>query len=666
MQGNDQLSINAIRMLSVDMINKANSGHPGICLGAAPMAYSLWTRFIRQNPENPAWTNRDRFILSPGHGSAMLYSLLHLSGFNLAMEELKNFRQLGSLAPGHPEWKMTDGVEATTGPLGQGFANACGMAMAEAHLSAIYNKKDYPIVDHYTYCIASDGDLMEGVVAEAASLAGAMGLGKLIVLFDSNDICLDGPTANVFRDNHRMRFESYGWQYQRVEDGNDIEAISKAVELAKKEKNKPSIIEVKTLIGFGSPNQGTAKTHGAPIGEEDTVKLREELGWQYPAFEIPETIYENFKEKIIEPGKKAEQEWNDLFASYKKDFPDLADQYENSFAGKLPENWDKDLPKYRPEDSPLASRAASGKTIQAIAKNVPQFWGGSADLSSSNKTNIDGSPKFRIEDDKGRNIWYGVREHAMAAINNGIAYHGGTKVFGSTFFVFSDYMRGAVRVAALSGLPVIYVLTHDSVAVGEDGPTHQPIETLASWRAMQGLDVIRPADGNETSYAWKVAMENNDRPTMLILSRQGLENLEGSLEKAEQGVEAGAYIISEAPNGKAEGILIGTGSEVSLCMEAQKKLAEMGHHVRVVSMPSMNRFEDQTEEYREEVLPKAIKKRISIEAGTTFGWDRYVGDEGLAIGINRFGLSAPGSQALKELGMSADNIVKNYLERFAE
>lgn len=660
----DQMSINALRMLSVDMINKANSGHPGICLGAAPMAYSLWTRFIKQNPKNPNWTNRDRFILSPGHGSAMLYSLLHLSGFNLSMEDLKEFRQLGSLTPGHPEWSMTDGVEATTGPLGQGFANACGMAMAELHLAAMYNKDKYPIVEHFTYCICSDGDLMEGVSQEAASLAGSLKLGKLIVLFDSNDICLDGPICNVSRDDYKKRFESYGWQYIKVDDGNDIESITKAVEEAKKENGKPSIIEVKTCIGFGSPNAGTEKTHGAPIGDADTVKLREKLNWEYPAFEIPSEVYKNYEEKIINPGMEAEEEWNKLFSSYKKDYPELAKQYEDSFAGKLPEAWDKDLPTYGPEDKGMATRASSGEVIQKIAEAVPTFWGGSADLSSSNKTNIKKSTKFRIEDDLGKNIWYGVREHAMAAINNGIAYHGGTKVFGATFFVFSDYFRGSARVAALSGLPVIYVLTHDSVAVGEDGPTHQPIETLASWRAMQGINVLRPCDANETCKAWKLAMETNDKPSMIVLSRQNLNNLPGTREKAEEGVSRGAYVLSDSKGDTCDGILIATGSEVGLCLEAQEKLKDMGHNVRVVSMPSMEIYEEQDEAYKEKVLPQEVKNRISIEAGVTFGWDRYVGDKGLAIGINRFGLSAPGSQALDNLGMNADNIVSNYVKKF--
>lgn len=654
----DQVAINAIRMLSVDMINKANSGHPGLPLGAAPMAHTLFTRVMDQNPEDAHWPNRDRFILSAGHGSALLYSLLHLSGYDLTMDDLKNFRQLDSKTPGHPEVHHTEGVEATTGPLGQGIAMAVGMAMAEKHQAALYNTEDYKVMDHFTYFLCGDGDLMEGVSNEAASLAGHLGLGKLIGLYDSNRISLDGPLDLSFSEDVAGRFRALGWQVLTVEDGNDVEAIEEALRQAQKEEKKPSLIEVKTVIGYGAPGQGTSGVHGAPIGGEGRGSLAENLAWDREAFDLPDEAYVLYKEAVIDRGRKAQEAWQATFEAYEAAYPDKAKAFRDAFEGKLDPDWAKDLPSYEVGES-KATRVNSYEMIQEVAKAVPYFWGGSADLSGSNKSDIKGEDKFVIDSDEGRNIYYGVREFAMAAINNGIYLHGGSKVFCATFFVFSDYLRPAARLSALMKLPTIYVTTHDSVAVGEDGPTHEPIEHLASWRSMVNLDLVRPADGNETRAAWILAVESTDRPTMLALSRQNLPILEGTKEKAMEGVRKGAYVLSEA-QGQAQGILIGTGSEVQLCLEAQKILADRGIPVRVVSMPSMARFEDQDPAYKESVLPRDLTKRVSIEAGVAFGWDRYVGPQGKTISIDRFGLSAPGGQALECLGMTAENVVEVF------
>ena len=664
MKSIEQLAINTLRMLSVDQINKANSGHPGLPLGAAPMAYTLWTRFLRQDPSDPTWPDRDRFVLSAGHGSALLYSLLHVAGYDVSLEDLKNFRQLYSKTPGHPEVHHTEGVEATTGPLGQGFANAVGMAMAEAHLAGIFNKDGKTIVDHDTYVLCGDGDLMEGVSAEAASLAGTLKLGKLIALYDSNAICLDGETNRVFAENVGDRFRAYGWQVLEVADGNDTEAIAKAIEAARAEKEKPTFIEVHTVIGYGSPKAGTNSVHGAPLGAEATETLKQNIGWTYEPFTVPQEVREHFTETIAKRGAKARKDWESDFVAYEKAYPALAAMYRDAFDGKLPQGWQEALPSWKEGDKAEASRATSHAVIQALAEKLPLFWGGSADLSSSNKTQIATDGAFRAEGDSNRNIWYGVREFAMAAINNGIALHGGTKVFGATFFVFSDYLRGAARLSALEKLPVIYVFTHDSVAVGEDGPTHEPIEQLASWRAMPNMDVIRPADANETAQAWRLAVESTDHPTMLVLTRQGIPVLPQSDTLAQEGVECGGYVISPSKKETPDGILIGTGSEVHLLLEAQKALAEEGTDVSVVSLPSFARFEQQDAAYRESVLPKAVYHRLSLEAGTTFGWDRYVGAEGVALGIDRFGLSAPAAQALKELGITAEAVVKAYHEAF--
>ncbi|MGG3738967.1 transketolase [Aeribacillus pallidus] len=654
----DQLAINTIRTLSIDAIEKANSGHPGMPMGAAPMAYTLWTRFMNHNPKNPQWFNRDRFVLSAGHGSMLLYSLLHLSGYDVTMDDLKNFRQWGSKTPGHPEFGHTPGVEATTGPLGQGIAMAVGMAMAERHLASVYNKENFPVIDHYTYTICGDGDLMEGVSQEAASLAGHLKLGKLIVLYDSNDISLDGELHKSFSESVKDRFLAYGWQYIRVEDGNDVNALAKAIEEAKADQTRPTMIEVKTVIGYGSPNKaGTSDVHGAPLGADELKLTKEAYKWTFEEdFYVPEEVYARFEEKVVIPGSEKEKEWKAMFAEYKKAFPELGEQLEKAIKGELPEGWDKDIPVYEVGTS-LASRASSGEVLNAIAKNLPSFIGGSADLAGSNKTTIKGEKDFLPGSYEGRNIWFGVREFAMGAAMNGMALHGGLHVYGGTFFVFSDYLRPAIRLAALMGLPVTYVFTHDSIAVGEDGPTHEPIEQLPSLRAMPNLSVIRPADANETAAAWRLAVTSKSTPTALVLTRQNLPTLEGTAERAQEGVEKGAYVISPAAKETADALLLASGSEVSLAVEAQKVLREEGIEVAVVSMPSWDRFEAQSAEYKQSVLPKEVKKRLAIEMAASLGWERYVGDEGDILAIDRFGASAPGSTIMKEYGFTVENVV---------
>ena len=656
----DQLGVNAIRTLSLDMIQKANSGHPGLPMGAAPMAYTLWTKHLKVNPSTSRnWADRDRFILSAGHGSAMLYSLLHLSGYNLPMDEIKNFRQWDSLTPGHPEVLHTDGIEATTGPLGQGIAMSVGFAMAEAHLAATYNKDNFNIVDHYTYALCGDGDLMEGISQEAVSLAGHLKLDKLIVLYDSNDISLDGPLDKSFSEDVKGRFEATGWQHILVKDGNDLEAISNAIEEAKKETGKPTIIEIKTIIGFGAELQGTNKVHGAPLGPEGVAVAKKAYGWDYPEFTVPEEVKARFNEDMIVKGQQAEAEWNELFASYKEAYPELAAQFEASFKDEVTVDLEKALPVYEVGDS-SASRITSKEAIQELAKVMPNLWGGSADLSSSNNTMIAGEKDFEPGSYEGRNIWFGVREFAMAAAMNGISLHGGTRVYGATFFVFVDYLRPAVRLSAIQKAPVTYVLTHDSVAVGEDGPTHEPIEQLSSLRGMPNVNLIRPADGNEVSAAWKLAATSKETPTVLALSRQNLPVLEGTKEKAYEGVARGAYVLSASKENTPAGILIATGSEVNLAMEAQKELAKEGIDVSVVSMPSTALFDAQDASYKESVLPKAVTKRVSIEMGSTFGWERYVGFEGHAIGIDRFGASAPANTVIENYGFTVEQVVNTY------
>ncbi|WP_239454337.1 transketolase [Bacillus suaedaesalsae] len=654
----DKLSINAIRTLSIDAIEKAKSGHPGMPMGAAPMAYELWTKFMNHNPKNPEWFNRDRFVLSAGHGSMLLYSLLHISGYDLTMEDIKDFRQWGSRTPGHPEYGHTPGVEATTGPLGQGVAMAVGMAMAERHLAGKYNKEGFNVVDHYTYSICGDGDLMEGVSAEAASLAAHLKLGRLVVLYDSNDISLDGELNKAFSENVEDRFKAYGWQVIRVEDGNNLEEISRALVAAKEDQDRPTLIEVKTVIGYGSPNMaGTSEVHGKPLGADELKLTKEAYTWTFEEdFHVPDEVYAHFQKEVVEKGQSVEHEWNELFKSYEEKYPELASELKVALSGQLPEGWDKDLPVYEPGKS-IASRASSGEALNGIAKNLPALFGGSADLAGSNNTMIKGATDFSAENYGGRNIWFGVREFAMGAALNGMSLHGGLKVFGGTFFVFSDYLRPAIRLAALMKLPVTYVFTHDSIAVGEDGPTHEPIEQLPSLRAMPGLDVIRPADGNETAAAWKLAIESTDTPTLLVLTRQNLPTLDSTKSDSYEGVKKGAYVVSNSSKETPDALLLATGSEVGLAVEAQKELEKEGISVSVVSMPSWYRFEQQSKEYKETVLPKSVKKRLGIEMATPLGWERYTGDEGDVLGIHTFGASAPGNKVLEEFGFSVANVV---------
>lgn len=657
----DQLGVNTLRTLSIDAIQRANSGHPGLPMGAAPMAYVLWTRHLKINPKTHMnWVNRDRFVLSAGHGSALLYSLAHLAGYDVSMDDLKNFREWKSNTPGHPEYGCTDGVEATTGPLGQGISMAVGMAMAEAHLGKKFNREGYPVMEHYTYALIGDGDLMEGVASEAASLAGHLKLGKLIALYDSNGISLDGKTSASFTENVGARFEAYGWQYILVEDGFNLEEIDKAIVQAKAESDKPTIIEIKTTIGYGSENQGTHKVHGSPLGEEGVAHAKEVYNWNYPPFTVPEEVSQRFKECIQDKGVEVENKWNEMFEAYKKEYSDLAQKFSDGFYNKVPNTLGDILPQYGEDDS-IATRAASQKAINALAKEVSSLWGGAADLASSNKTVIAGEGDFQPESYEGRNIWFGVREFGMACAMNGIMLHGGTRVFGSTFFVFSDYLKAAIRLSAIQKLPVIYVLTHDSVAVGKDGPTHEPIEQLASLRTIPNVQVFRPADGNETSAAWKVALETLDKPTILVLSRQNLDTLPISKEKVFDGVEKGGYVVQEAES-EADGILIATGSEVGLALKAKEELQKKGKDVSVVSLPSWERFEAQSEEYKNTVISPELKKHMTIEAGTTYGWAKYAGDHGVMIGIDEFGMSAPSDIVLRELGMSVENIVSRYLE----
>lgn len=653
----DQLAINTIRTLSIDAIEKANSGHPGLPMGAAPMAYTLWTKQLHHNPKNPKWFNRDRFVLSAGHGSMLLYSLLHLGGYGLPMEEIKNFRQWGSLTPGHPEYGHTVGVEATTGPLGQGISMAVGMAMAEAHLAGVYNKPNNDIINHYTFALCGDGDLMEGVSAEAASLAGHLQLEKLIVLYDSNDISLDGDLNKSFSDNTEERFKAYGWNYLKVEDGNDVEAINSAIEEAKAHKGQPTLIEVKTVIGFGSPNKsGKSASHGSPLGTDEVVLTKQAYEWDNDDFFVPEEVYNTFEQAAKIQGEDAEATWNAQFASYKNEYPELASQLEQAISGKLPADFDAEIPTYEAGKS-IATRSSSGEVINALAKKIPAFFGGSADLAGSNKTTIKGAGDFSATDREGRNIWFGVREFAMGAALNGMALHGGLNVFGGTFFVFSDYVRPAVRLSALMGLPVTYVFTHDSIAVGEDGPTHEPIEQLAALRAMPNLSVIRPADANESAAAWKLAVSSENRPTVLVLSRQNLPVLDVDVQSVYEGVAKGAYVVAKADKEVADALLLATGSEVQLAVQAKAELAKEGIDVTVVSMPDFARFEEQDEAYKESVLPKAVTKRLAIEMAASFGWHKYTGFEGDVLAIDRFGASAPGETVMKEYGFTVENVI---------
>ena len=655
----DLLAINTIRSLSIDAIEKANSGHPGLPMGAAPMAYVLWQKHLNFNPKNVDWFNRDRFVLSAGHGSMLIYSLLHLSGI-LEMDDLKEFRQYESKTPGHPEFKHTDGVEITTGPLGQGFAMSVGMAMAETHLNATFNTDDHKVVDHYTYVLASDGDLMEGISHEAASLAGHLGLGKLIVLYDSNDISLDGDLDKSFSEDVAGRFKAYNWHYLRVEDGNDLDAIDQAIEEAK-QSDKPSLIEVKTVIGYGAPNKsGKSDAHGSPLGEAERQGAYEAYGLDHlKTFDVDDSVYERFNETLIARGESEETAWNEVLESFKTSNEAAYNDFTAAVQRELPKDYADKLPVYE-AGTKKATRGNSGDMIQELSKAIPTFFGGAADLAGSNKTNVKEASDYGKDNYSGRNIWFGVREFAMAAAINGMAAHGGLYPYAGTFFVFSDYLKPAVRLSALMKLPVTYVFTHDSIAVGEDGPTHEPVEQLAGLRAIPNLNVIRPADGNETRAAWKVAMETTDAPTILVLSRQNLPVLPSTKEVADEMVKKGAYVLSPSQGETPEGILIATGSEVDLAVKAQKELAEKGKDVSVVSMPSFDLFEKQSSEYKESVLPKSVKKRVAIEAAASFGWERYVGTEGATITIDHFGASAPGTKILEEFGFTVENVVNTY------
>jgi len=655
MQNIQQQAVNAIRALGIDAINKANSGHPGIVLGAAPMAYTLFADHLVANPKNSHWFNRDRFVLAAGHGSMLLYGLLHLSGYDVTMDDLKSFRQLNSRTPGHPEFGHTDGVDATSGPLGQGIPMAVGMALAEQFLAGRYNKDGFNVVDHYTYALCGDGDLMEGVTAEASSLAGHMKLDRLIVLYDSNDICLDGSTEQSFTENVRARYESYGWHTLLVEDGTDLAAISTAIAAAKAETGKPTLIEIKTVIGHGSKKQGTSAAHGAPLGDEDGNFAKTSYDWAHPPFFIPTEIYDHYQSTIAARGKNAESNWNELLKSYATTHPELAAELQRAISGDLAVDLSEIMPTYELGHT-QATRDTNNEAINAIAKAVPFFLGGSADLSSSNKTNIKDAGDWTSATPTNRNINFGVREFAMASMLNGMALHTGVKVFGATFFVFSDYLKPAIRMASLMGLPVTYVLTHDSIAVGEDGPTHEPIEQLAMLRSLPNMSVIRPADANETSAAWRLAVESTNTPTALVLTRQNLVTMANS---SYENVKRGAYIISEAA-GEMDGIIIAAGSEVNLAVDVQKALAADGLHVRVVSMPSMDLFDKQPDAYKEEVLPKAVRKRLSLEMGATYGWHKYVGFDGVVFGIDTFGASAPANDVIKEYGFTTENVVKLY------
>ena len=656
---NDERAISAIRALSIAQIEAANSGHPGLPMGASPMAYVLWNKFLKANPNNANWFNRDRFVLSAGHGSSMLYSLLHLSGYDVGIDDLKDFRQLGAKAAGHPERGHIDGVEVTTGPLGQGFAQAVGIAMAEKHLAAMYNKDDAQIIDHYTYVLCGDGDLMEGISYESMSLAGHLNLSKLIVLYDSNDICLDGATNTTFSEDIKKRAEALNWNYLRVDDGRDLDQIYEAISKAKGNIQGPTIIEVKTIIGYGSTNQGTNKVHGAPIGKEEFIKAKEIYEWTEDDFNIPDDVYDTFKEGIVKTGEEENQKWDDLLDKYQEKYPE---DYKNLMAGinrELPENFIDEVKKYSADDKALASRASSGEIIQDLTKITPNFWGGSADLFSSNKTNIKDTVAFTDKTPEGRNVWYGVREFAMAAIGNGIIAHGGTWHHVSTFFVFTDYLKPAIRLSALSKLPLTYVMTHDSIAVGEDGPTHEPIEQLAMIRSIPDCIMLRPADANETRLAWKYALESQEKPVVMALTRQNVGNLEETENITD--INKGAYIISDCEK-TPDLILIATGSEVELALETKALLKDK--NIRVVSMPSMELFREQDEAYKEEILPKEVKNRVSIEMASTFGWAEWTGTDGLNIGIDIFGLSGKGNEVTKEFGFTAEKVAEKINKKY--
>ncbi|MGZ5156855.1 MAG: transketolase [Caldimonas sp.] len=668
----DQQCIDTLRFLSVDMVQQADSGHPGLPLGAAPMAFVLWTRFMKHHPAHPLWPDRDRFVLSAGHGSALLYSLLYATGYDLSLDDIKRFRQWGSKAPGHPERGHTAGVEITTGPLGQGFANAVGMAIAEAHLAARYNRDGHRVVDHRTWVIASDGDLMEGVASEAASLAGHLKLGKLVCLYDNNSVTLSAGTDMTFSEDRARRFEAYGWQTISVDNGNDLQAIDAALAAACADTTRPSLILVRTHLGFGSPEQDSFKAHGSPLGAADVEKTKEALGWPVePAFLVPAPALARFR-AALERGESAESDWNERMAAYAKAFPELGRELQGRLRDELPDGWDADVPVFAADAKGMATRVAGGKVLNAIAPKLPALAGGSADLDPSTHTAMKGqgdfNPPFAPGEDSegsdgggwspaGRNIHFGVREHAMGAIVNGLAAHGGFVAYGSTFLIFSDYMRPPIRLAALMGLHVVHVFTHDSLALGEDGPTHQPVEQLANLRAIPRLTLLRPADANETVVAWRVAIEARDRPVLLALTRQDVPTLDRGLYASAEGLRRGAYVLGDAGTGSPSLILMASGSEVGLIVAAAARLAAEGVAVRCVSMPSWDLFDAQPQGYRDEVLPPGVTARLAVELGVRQGWDRYVGDRGEMLGIDRFGASAPAEVLLEKYGFTVDNVI---------
>jgi transketolase len=667
------LCVNAIRALSIDAVQQANSGHPGLPLGAAPIAYTLWTRFLKHNPANPEWCNRDRFILSAGHGSILLYSMLYLTGYDLPLSQIQQFRQLGSLTPGHPERGLVPGVEMTTGPLGQGVANSVGMAIAEAQLASHYNRPGFPLINHYTYALVSDGDLMEGISYEAASLAGHLKLGKLIYLYDDNRICLAGSTDLSFSENRTARFKALGWHTAVVEDGNNLDAIENAIRSAQAETDRPSIISVRTKIGFGSPHkEGSSDAHGSPLGIEEVQLTKKNLGYPVePAFYVPDEVLVKCRQAVVK-GEQAETEWNSMFNAYEKEYPDLTRELKQAMRGTLPENWNADIPFFAPDPKGIATRSASGKVLNAIGSKLPAMMGGSADLNPSTKTVLQAAGDFQYPDSKpmdiqgstggewsylGRNLHFGVREHAMGGIANGLAAHGGIIPYTATFFVFADYMRPTIRLAALMELGTIFVFTHDSIGVGEDGPTHQPIEHLAALRCIPGLTVIRPCDANETAVAWQVAVESRDKPVALVFTRQSLPVMDRTQYAPAEGLRRGAYILGDADSEKPDLVLIASGSEVPLIVAAQQKLAADGIKARIVSMPSWELFEMQSLEYRETVLPPDVSLKLAVEAGVSQGWHKYIGANGDIISMERFGESAPAGALMKKFGYTVENVV---------
>ncbi|MFX1270264.1 MAG: transketolase [Promethearchaeota archaeon] len=652
-------AINTIRFLAADAVQKANSGHPGMPMGAAAMAYTLWTKHLRFNPQNPDWLDRDRFVLSGGHGSMLLYALLHLTGYDVSLDDIKNFRQWGCRTPGHPENFCTPGVEVTTGPLGQGMSNALGMAIAEKHLATVFNRPGHEIVDHYTYAIVTDGDLMEGISYEAASLAGHHQLGKLILLYDDNLISIDGSTEVTFTEHRGARFEALGWHVQSVGNGNDVAAIDQAIANAKKDQ-RPSIIMVRTHIGFGMPNkQDTAKAHGEPPGEEELEAAKKNLGWPLePRFLIPDDVLQHFRDAITR-GAEMERAWDANMEEYRQEYPNLAKEFERRMSGRLPKGWDKDLPSYDADETGVATRNPSGDVINALAPHLPELFGGSADLTGSNKTWMKGHPAFQKETPEGRNFFFGVREHAMGAIVNGMAAHGGFIPYGATFLIFSDYMRPAIRISALSKHRSVWVFTHDSIGVGEDGPTHQPVEQLAALRAIPGIIVLRPCDANEVVEAWKIAINRSGGPTLMALTRQKIPILDRNAYSPASGLARGAYVLADLGEAPPDVILMATGSEVGLITDAGEKLSEEGVNVRLVSFPSWELFEEQSEAYRNSILPPEVKARLAVEAGRSQGWDRWVGDKGAVMAVETFGASAPNEIVFEKYGFTVENVIKH-------